>query len=68
MLRCNNCGWFNVDGTRFCEMCGEPLTENDHVEVPAPEKPVQEEAEAPSKKSKVPAELKGTIRAAILEP
>ena len=26
MIRCNNCGWFNLDSAKRCEMCDEELT------------------------------------------
>lgn len=45
MIRCNNCGWFNPDTAKHCEMCDESLTglpiENP-VEQAAPKTPVQE--------------------------
>ena len=49
MIRCNNCGWFNPDTAKHCEMCDEELTglpiENP-VEQAAPQASV-EEAPAP---------------------
>lgn len=45
MIRCNNCGWFNPDTAKHCEMCDEQLTglpiENP-VEQAVPQAPVEE--------------------------
>lgn len=44
MIRCNNCGWFNPDSAKRCEMCDEELTglpiENPAVVAAENEEPV----------------------------
>lgn len=38
MVRCDNCGWYNLDSSDTCEKCGEPLrrTEEQATALPEP--------------------------------
>ena len=51
MIRCNNCGWFNLNTATHCEKCGEPLDSSqieEPQEEPKEEKGMPVVADAPS--------------------
>ena len=61
MKRCNNCGFQNADGSRFCENCGQPLAAG---QADGAGKKAPEYAPAPGKKE--PKKGKGGLIALIV--